>query len=124
MRRHAVAAFAADVACLVLFAAVGRQTHRETLDAIGVLGTLWPFLAGLVVAWLTGRLWRAPRRIVPAGLAAWAGALVLGMLLRAAGEQGVELAFAVVAAVVLAVLLLGWRALAALLGRRPGQAGR
>ena len=124
MARGAVPALAADTACLVLFAVVGRSSHREALDAVGVLGTLWPFLAGLVVAWLAGRLWRAPGRIAHAGVLAWAGSLVVGMLLRAVAGQGVEVAFVVVAAVVLAVLLLGWRAIVALLGRRRAQAGR
>lgn len=111
-------AFLADLACLVLFAALGRSSHREALDLVGMLTTLWPFLAGLAVAWVTGRLWRAPARVVPAGLVAWAGALVLGMLLRAVAGQGVQVAFVVVAAVVLGMLLLGWRALAGALGRR------
>lgn len=124
MARGAVMAFAADIACLVLFAVVGRQSHRESLDSAGVLVTLWPFLAGLVVAWSIGRLWRAPMRLAPAGVGAWAGALTLGMLLRAVSGQGVEVAFVLVAAVVLAVLLLGWRAVAALLGRRGTQPGR
>lgn len=111
-------AFVADLACLVLFAAVGRRSHGEALDLPGVLTTLWPFLAGLLVAWSAGRLWRAPVVIVPSGLLAWGGALVLGMLLRVAVGQGVQPAFVLVAAVVLAVLLLGWRALATGLARR------
>jgi hypothetical protein len=116
-------AFVADLACLVLFAVVGRRSHGEALDAVGVLTTLWPFPAGLVVAWLAGRLWRSPAGVVPAGLLAWAGALVVGMLLRVASGQGVQVAFVIVAAVVLAVLLLGWRALVALAGRRVRRAG-
>jgi peptidoglycan/LPS O-acetylase OafA/YrhL len=111
-------AFVADLACLVAFAVVGRLSHREALDPIGVATTLWPFLTGLLVAWLAGRLWRAPARVAPAGLLAWAGALVVGMLLRAVSGQGVQVAFVVVAAVVLAVLLLGWRALLAATARR------
>lgn len=117
-------AFVADLACLVLFAVVGRRSHGEALDAAGVVTTLWPFLAGLVVAWLAGRLWRAPARVVPSGLLAWGGALVVGMLLRIVSGQGVRIAFVIVAAVVLAVLLLGWRTLtAALEHRRLTRAG-
>jgi Protein of unknown function (DUF3054) len=116
--------FASDVACLVLFAVVGRVSHREAADLVGVLTTVWPFAVGLGVAWLAGRLWRAPARIAPSGLVAWAGSLLVGMLLRAAGGQGVQPAFVIVAAVVLALLLLGWRALAgAAVRRRVRRAG-
>jgi len=117
-------AFVADLACVVLFSVVGRISHHEAADPLGVATTAWPFLAGLVLAWLAGRLWRAPARVVPAGVVAWAGTLVLGMLLRAVSGQGVQVAFVVVAAVVLAVLLLGWRLLvAAVAGRRLRRAG-
>jgi peptidoglycan/LPS O-acetylase OafA/YrhL len=116
-------AFVTDVACLLLFSAVGRRSHNEGLTIGGLLTTLWPFLAGLVAAWLAGRLWRAPNRVAPTGLVAWVGALILGMLLRAASRQGVQLAFVIVAAIVLAVLLLGWRALAAAIGGGIRRAG-
>jgi peptidoglycan/LPS O-acetylase OafA/YrhL len=111
-------AFGTDVACLMVFAIVGRLSHREAADPVGVGTTLWPFLAGLVAAWLAGRLWRAPARVAPTGVVAWGGTLILGMLLRAASRQGVQVAFVIVAAVVLAVLLLGWRALATTTARR------
>jgi peptidoglycan/LPS O-acetylase OafA/YrhL len=117
-RTRPARAFVADVACLTLFSAVGRRNHGEPLDPAGVLTTLWPFLAGLVAAWLADRLWRAPTRVAPSGLVAWGGTLILGMLLRAASRQGVQVAFVIVAAVVLAVLLLGWRALATTTARR------
>jgi hypothetical protein len=44
----------------------------------------------------------------------WVGTLVGGMLLRAMTGGGVQVSFVLVAAVVLAVLLLGWRAVARL----------
>jgi hypothetical protein len=40
------------------------------------------------------------------------------MLLRVASGQGAALAFIIVAALTLAVLLIGWRGLASLVGRR------
>lgn len=48
----------------------------------------------------------------------WAATLVGGMLLRLATGQGVQIAFVVVAAITLAVLLVGWRGIAALGARR------
>jgi hypothetical protein len=42
------------------------------------------------------------------------------MLLRLASDQGVQLAFVIVAALTLAILLVGWRGVAALIARRSG----
>src|SRR4051794_27245176 len=104
-----VTAFVADAACLVLFSAIGRRSHGEALDLAGVLTTLWPFLAGLVVAWLAGRLWRAPARGVPPRALARAGAPVGGVLLRAAGGPGGEPAVVGGGAGGVAVVVLGSR---------------
>ena len=102
---------AVDCLLVVLFAVIGRASHSEALSLAGIVRTSWPFLVGVVA----GDLVAAWRRLAPLSLAAggcaWAGALVLGMLLRAASGQGTALAFIVVAAVVLAVLLLGTRLL-------------
>ena len=56
----------------------------------------------------------------------WAATLIVGMLLRLAVGQGVQVAFVIVAAVTLAILLVGWRGVAALVaaaGRRPRDGG-
>ena len=98
----------ADGAAVLLFAAVGRLSHAEGVTPVGVLEVAWPFLVGGAVGTLAGRTWRRPASLT-SGLAVWAGTLVGGMLLRALTGGGVQLSFVVVAAVVLAVLLLGWR---------------
>lgn len=115
------AALAADVAVVLLFAAVGRRSHGEAGALAGLATTAWPFLAGLALSWLVvaARRWH-PLAVAPAGLAVWAGALVGGHLLRLASGQGSAGSFVVVSAVVLVVLLLGWRALAAPLARLLG----
>ena len=98
----------ADGAAVLLFAAVGRLSHAEGVTPVGVLEVAWPFLVGGAVGTLAGRTWRRPASLT-SGLAVWAGTLVGGMLLRALTGGGVQLSFIVVAAIVLAVLLLGWR---------------
>ena len=98
----------ADGAAILLFAAVGRLSHAEGVTPLGVLEVAWPFLAGGTVGTLAGRIWRRPESL-PSGAAVWAGTLVGGMLLRALTGGGVQVSFVIVAAVVLAVLLLGWR---------------
>jgi hypothetical protein len=103
---------AVDIVLVFAFVLIGRASHGE--DLLGTLDTLWPFLAGLIVGWLGMRAWLSPRRIVWTGIGIWAATVVIGMLLRVAGGQGVEPSFIIVATIVLAVFLLGWRGVAAL----------
>ncbi|MDJ0357461.1 DUF3054 domain-containing protein [Paenarthrobacter sp. PH39-S1] len=111
-------AAAADLIVVLVFAATGRASHAETHPLLGVLTTAWPFLAGLVVGWATSRAWRAPLRLWPHGVAVWAVTVAAGMVLRLLSGQTAQLPFVVVALVVLAVFLLGHRALAGLVRRR------
>ena len=46
-------AIAVDVICITVFAIVGRSSHQEATDLLGVAHTAWPFLAGCLV----GRSW-------------------------------------------------------------------
>lgn len=101
--------FLFDVVLVVAFAIIGRSTHEAGLDLAGVWGTAWPFLAGLVLGWVVALAWRHPLAVWPTGVAVWAGTFVAGMLLRMASGQGVAVAFIIVAALTLAVLLIGWR---------------
>jgi hypothetical protein len=107
-----VVALVVDAVFVVAFAVVGRSSHAEGLDVAGILGTAWPFLVGLGVGWLAARAWRHPLAVWPTGLIVWVATLVVGMLLRLVTGQGTAVAFIVVAALTLAVLLLGWRAIA------------
>jgi hypothetical protein len=107
----------ADGAAILVFAAVGRLSHAEGVTPLGVLEVAWPFLAGGALGTLVGRIWRRPESLT-SGAYVWAGTLVGGMLLRALTGGGVQVSFVVVAAVVLAVLLLGWRAVVRLRNRR------
>ena len=101
---------------MLVFAAVGRSSHAEVVDAFGLLTTAAPFLLGLVVGWLVGRAWRAPLRL-PVGVAVWVGTVVVGLVVRAAFTHRLPLTFVLVAAVSLALFLLGWRAIAQLVAR-------
>jgi Protein of unknown function (DUF3054) len=106
----------ADVLAVLVFAAVGRSSHAEVVDAFGLLTTAAPFLLGLVVGWLVGRAWREPLRF-PVGAAVWVGTVVVGLGVRAAFTHRLPLTFVLVAAVSLALFLLGWRAIAQLVAR-------
>ncbi|MEO6996546.1 MAG: DUF3054 domain-containing protein [Terracoccus sp.] len=114
LRRPVVAAVA-DLVLVIVFAAVGRASHDEGNPVVGALATAWPFLVGTAVGWLVVRLLRRswPLEVGP-GITVWFATLVFGMLLRQVTGQGTAASFVAVAAVVLAVFLVGWRALAAL----------
>jgi hypothetical protein len=100
-----------DLVAVLLFVTVGRRTHAEGISAAGVLDTAWPFLAGAATGWGAARAWRRPTSLA-SGAVVWATTLVLGMALRRATGDGTAAPFVVVAALVLAALFLGWRALA------------
>ncbi|MEU1958697.1 DUF3054 domain-containing protein [Nocardia sp. NPDC019304] len=109
--------FVLDALLVVVFCAIGRRSHDEAVLA-GLLRTVWPFATGLVVGWLVvalrGRAAKAARfdiaALWPSGVVIWACTLAGGMLLRVVSGQGTAVSFVLVAGVVLAVFLLGWRA--------------
>ena len=102
-------AIAVDVICITVFAMVGRSSHQEATDLLGVAHTAWPFLAGCLVGTVLGRSWRHPFAL-SSGVAVWLGTVVGGMTLRLLTGAGVQLSFVLIASLVLALFLIGWRA--------------
>ncbi|MDO8383036.1 MAG: DUF3054 domain-containing protein [Microbacterium sp.] len=120
MNRHIVLAFVADVLLVVVFAVIGRASHDEGVlgpGGSGLVQTSWPFLVALIAGWLVTLAWRQPLAPVRTGLGLWVITVVGGMLLRAVSGQGTALAFIIVAAVTLLVLLVGWRVVVSALTR-------
>jgi Protein of unknown function (DUF3054) len=115
--RRALIALFADVVCVIVFCTIGRRSHAEGLTVAGIVQTAWPFLAGTGVGWLLIGGWRRPFTVIPVGVVVWVCTVVVGMLLRKVTSAGVSTSFVVVASVSTAVLLLGWRAAAALFRR-------
>lgn len=113
-------ALAADIVAVIVFAAVGRAGHGESGEVLGLLATAAPFAIGVGAAWATPVV-----RVQPAGLRAGAvvlaGAVVIGLALRAGFTGQLPPSFAVVTTMSLAVLLLGWRALSLAVAHRVGQ---
>jgi peptidoglycan/LPS O-acetylase OafA/YrhL len=107
--RRAGIALAVDAVCVLVFCAVGRRSHAEGVTISGVAQTAWPFLTGATVGWLLSRGWRRPAALVPTGVTVWLCTVAVGMLLRKASSQGVVGSFVIVASLVTALLLLGWR---------------
>ncbi len=106
----------ADAIAVCVFAVIGRRNHGELSDVAGIWHTAWPFLAGLAFGTLVSRAWRRPASIA-GGVPIWVCTLVGGMVVRVLSGNTVALPFVIVAGIVLAVFLLGWRALYVLLRR-------
>lgn len=106
-----------DIVLVSVFAVVGRLSHDEAISMAGWWSTAWPFLTGALLGWAVVLTTRIPVASARAGLTIWAGSIVAGMLLRQATDQGTAAPFVVVATVVLGLVLLGPRFLAARLGR-------
>ncbi len=122
LRRPAVALLL-DVVLVVVFAAIGRASHEESNPLVGALLTAWPFLVGTAVGWVVVRTLRRgwPISVGP-GVTVWFATVVIGMVLRRATGQGTALSFVVVASLVLAAFLLGWRGLGGYAARRAARA--
>lgn len=119
-RRIPALAIVADVVAVVVFAAIGRMSHAQPDDLLGLLGTAAPFLVGLAAMWATPVV-RAHPVGARAALTVWAGTVVIGLLLRLGFTERLPLSFAVVTTIALGVLLLGWRALSAVVAARTRQ---
>lgn len=116
-------AAALDAGAIVVFAVVGRANHHEGVlgrSGLGLANTVWPFLVGAAVGWVLAKGWKRPCAWRQTGLIVWASTLVGGMLLRVVSGQGVEVTFVIVAALVLAAFLVGWRVISGFLAKRMG----
>lgn len=113
-------AFGVDAILVVVFCVIGRLSHASGIfaDIPGFLHTVWPFLAGLIIAYAVLAVFRVPvERVVP-GIAVWALTVVGGLLFRALSDQGTAMSFVIVTALTLGVLLFAWRIVLAILRRR------
>jgi peptidoglycan/LPS O-acetylase OafA/YrhL len=122
--RRALLVIAVDLAMIVVFVLLGRGAHDEGGLVGGTLTIAAPFLIGYAVAAAVLRLDRAPLDLARA-TRVWGLGMALGFLLRGtAFDRGLAPTFVVVALVVTAFLVLGWRMVAARIAagrdRAPG----
>ena len=116
----ALSALVVDVVAVTVFAILGRSSHAEANTLLGVLGTAWPFLVGAAVGHLlcraAGELRGDPTGWRP-GLVVWASTVIIGPVLRVVSGDTAAWSFVIVASIVLAVFLLGWRTVLRLVRR-------
>ena len=108
---------AADVVLIVLFAALGRDTHAHGVDPAGVLLTASPFAAAALAGWALLRLPRRPASLWPHGVVLWLLTAGGGLGLRALAGGGTALSFQLVTFGVLGAFLLVPRIAATLVMR-------
>lgn len=102
-------ALALDLIAILVFAIVGRSSHGEASDLLGVVRTAWPFAVGGLLGVLIGRTWRHPSSML-AALYVWVSTVALGMTLRVLTGGSTQVSFIIVTSVVLGAMFLGWRA--------------
>ena len=111
-----------DVAWLVAFAALGRQSHGEGESLAGIAAVAWPFLVGYLVGAFALRLGRTPRSIGRA-IPVWAVTIAIAMAIRTVQKgRAPELDFVLVAAGFAGVGMIAWRVVALLVCRRRATA--
>lgn len=114
---------ALDVIAIALFALFARMAHQSEempFNFAGWVSTLWPFLIGVVLSWvlILARRWDGAR-LVPAGVSAWILTVVVGLVIWSVRNGAVpHWSFIMVATLMSALLMLGWRASAKLVRRR------
>lgn len=106
-----------DAIAVLVFAILARLAHNTEADPFtvgNVLNTWWPFLIGAV---LTGvgllAAGRDVRVVVPSGIIVWVATVVVGLGVWSVRNGAIpHWSFVLVATIMSAVVLLGWRAVA------------
>lgn len=112
-----------DVAVVVVFVALGRETHDEGNAFGAFVETAAPFVLALGGGWLIARIWQAPSDLKRGAVVA-ATTVIGGMALRRlVFSEGTAFSFILVATTFLSAGLIGWRAIALRRGSFSPSAG-
>lgn len=118
-------AIAADLVAIAVFALLARMAHQTDempFTFVGWLSTLWPFLLGVLVAWAVLAATKMDGvRVAPGGLVAWIVVVVVGLAIWGVRNAAFpHWSFILVASLMSALLMLGWRGIAGAVRRRRG----
>ena len=110
--------FTFDALCVLAFVVLGTRNHDTDPGVSGVLYVAAPFWIAMVLGWFVSHARRNPYAI-SVGTQTWIVTLVIGMMLRnLVFDRGTATSFMLVAAIFLAITMLGWRTIAS---RRPSK---
>lgn len=114
---------ALDLLALLIFALLARLAHDDGsgFSVLRWLDTAWPFMLGAAIVWgillATGA--RATGRALRTGVFVWLGSLVVGLGIWAIRNAAIpHWSFILVATLMSALLLFGWRGIAQLWARK------
>jgi hypothetical protein len=114
---QSIGALIGDLLAVALFVVIGISQHGMQVDTTALLVVAFPFAVALVIGHVAAQTWRAPFRVWPQGVCIWVITVVGGMAVRTLYGLGTEPSFVAVTAIVLGVLMLGWRGAAHYLTR-------
>lgn len=106
-----------DIIAIFVFAVLARMAHGG-LGVAEVLNTWWPFALGVLIGWMLIR--GKDAATVKQGVTVWLSAAVAGLAIWGIRHQEFpHWSFILVASIMSALLLLGWRAVAAKFSKKP-----
>lgn len=101
-----------DALCVLAFVVIGTRNHDTDTGVSGALYVAAPFWIAMVLGWFVSHAKRNPFAI-SVGTQTWIVTLVIGMMLRnLVFDRGTATSFMLVAAIFLAITMLGWRTIA------------
>ncbi|WKK60481.1 DUF3054 domain-containing protein [Corynebacterium sp. P3-F1] len=109
------------IAVFALLARIAHQTEEMPLNFTGWLSTLWPFLVGVALAWVIVTLSSdrgGENKGEDKGWLIWLITVATGLIIWGIRNQQLpHWSFVVVASVMSALLMLGWRGIVRLIKR-------
>lgn len=116
-RTTAIAMDTLAIAVFALLARIAHQTDEMPLNLTGWLSTLWPFLVGVALAWVIVTF-AGKAEGARSGVLIWLITVATGLTIWGMKNQQLpHWSFIVVASVMSALLMLGWRGVARLIKR-------
>ncbi|HJD49425.1 MAG TPA: DUF3054 domain-containing protein [Candidatus Corynebacterium intestinavium] len=114
---------ALDLLALLIFALLARLAHDDGsgFSVLRWLDTAWPFMLGAVIVWgiLLAAGTRAAGQALRTGVVVWLGSLIVGLGIWAIRNAAIpHWSFILVATLMSALLLFGWRGIARLRARK------
>ena len=114
---------ALDLLALLIFALLARLAHDDGsgFSVLRWLDTAWPFMLGAVIVWgiLLAAGIRAAGQALRTGVVVWLGSLIVGLGIWAIRNAAIpHWSFILVATLMSALLLFGWRGIAQLRARK------
>ena len=112
--------FLIDTLAVVVFAVLARLAHNTAevpFNFLNVANTFWPFFLGLILGWIL--IWAKANsaRKVSTGVVVWLATVIVGLVIWWLRNDAIpHWSFILVASVMSALLLLGWRTIATKIG--------